>query len=99
MRSGFNLPTLAERINALPEPYRSNLIDWFRCGIEWPVHAPCDGLVNLVDLLRAAPLSFVVQLSQVLRETERYFGVPSTLEPVQAVTNWPLAQTIFAASS
>ena len=99
MRSGFNLPTLAERINALPEPYRSNLIEWFRCGIEWPVHAPCDGLVNLVDLLRAAPLSFVVQLSQVLRETERYFGVLSTAEPAQPVTNWPLAQTVFAVSS
>jgi hypothetical protein len=99
MRAGFNLPTLADRIDALPEPYRSNLIDWFRCGIDWPVHAPCDGLVNLVDLLRAAPLSFIVQLSQVLRETERYFGDSSAPESVRAVTNWPLAQTVFATSS
>jgi hypothetical protein len=85
--------TLLGRINALPEPYRANLIDWFRCGLDWSIHAPCDGLVNLEDLLRTAPLGHLVQLKQVLAETERYFG------SVRLVMNSPVMQTIFATSS
>ena len=84
--------TLLDRINALPEPYRSNLIEWFRCGLDWSIHAPCEGLINLADLLRTAPLGHLVQLKQVLGETEFYFGSS------QLVTNWPLAQTVFATS-
>lgn len=82
--------TLIERINALPEPYRTNLIEWFRCGPDWHIHAPCDGLVNLEDLLRTAPLGHLVQLGQVLSETEQYFG------GVQFVTNRTLRQTVSA---
>ena len=85
--------TLLDRINDLPEPYRANLIDWFRCGFDWSIHAPCDGLVRLEDLLRTAPLSYLVQLKQVLAETERYFG------SVRLVMNSPVMQTIFATSS
>jgi hypothetical protein len=85
--------TLAERINALPEPYRTNLIEWFRCGLDWPIYAPCDGLVSLEDLLRTAPLGHLVQLKQVLGETELCFGRGSF------VTNRPLARTIFATGS
>jgi hypothetical protein len=61
---------LADRISVLPEPYRTNLIEWFRCGLDWSIRAPCDGLVNLEDLLRTAPLGHLIQLKQVLRETE-----------------------------
>lgn len=82
--------TLAERIRALPEPYQTNLVEWFICGLDWPIHAPCDGLVDLNDLLRAAPLIFLVQLSAVLKEVELHFG---TLLPV---TLQPLEQTICA---
>jgi hypothetical protein len=85
--------TLIERIDALPEPYRGNLIEWFRCGLDWSIHAPCEGLVRLEDLLRTAPLGHVVQLKQVLAETEHYFG------GVQFVMNSPAMQTIFATSS
>ena len=85
--------TLIERIDTLPEPYRANLIDWFRCGLDWSIHAPCDGLVRLEDLLRSAPLGHLVQLKQVLAETEHYFG------GVQFVTNPSFAQTVFATSS
>jgi hypothetical protein len=88
-----NAHTLAERISTLPEPYRSNLIEWFRCGLDWSIHAPCEGLINLDDLLRTAPLGHLVQLKQVLGETEFYFGGG------QFVTNPTLAQTVFAAST
>jgi hypothetical protein len=84
--------TLMDRIDALPEPYRTNLIEWFRCGLDWSIHAPCDGLVNLDDLVRTAPLGHLVQLKQVLAEAELYFG------GVQFVTNPSLAQTVFATS-
>lgn len=84
--------TLAERIDAIPEPYRTNLIEWFRCGFDWSIHAPCEGLIHLEDLLRTAPLGYLVQLKQVLRETEFYFG------GYQLVTNPRMRQTIFATS-
>jgi len=84
--------TLAERINAIPEPYRTNLIEWFRCGLDWSIHAPCEGLIHLEDLLRTAPLGYLVQLKQVLSETEFYFG------GFQLVTNSPVRQTVFATS-
>ena len=87
---------LIDRIIALPEPYRSNLIEWFRCGLDWPVHAPCDGLVNLVDLVRAAPLPYLAQLSQVLQEVEQHFGVPRAPATSRPVTKWPVVQTVFA---
>jgi hypothetical protein len=80
--------TIAERIRALPEPYQTNLISWFRCGLDWPIQAPCQNLVKLEDLIRAAPLAFVVQLSAVLRETETYFGTAIL------VTLRPLPQTV-----
>ena len=85
--------TLAERIEALPEPYRTNLIEWFRCGFDWSIHAPCEGLIRLEDLLRTAPLGYLVQLKQVLSEAEFYFG------RIQLVMNPPVRQTIFATSS
>lgn len=77
--------TIAERIRSLPEPYQTNLINWFRCGLDWPVRAPCQNLVKLEDLIRAAPLVFVVQLSAVLKEAETYFAaaMPVTLHPLQ----------------
>lgn len=90
MTSFENARTLVERIDALPEPYRANLIDWFRCGLDWHIHAPCQGLVRLEDLLRTAPLGHLVQLKQLLSEAEFYFG------RVHLVTNWPVAQTVFA---
>ncbi|MBI5566429.1 MAG: hypothetical protein HY870_16130 [Chloroflexi bacterium] len=88
-----NAQTLIDRISALPEPYQTNLIEWFRCGLDWSIHAPCEGLVRLEDLLRTAPLGHLVQLKQVLAEAERYFG------GVQLVMNSPVRQTIFATSS
>jgi hypothetical protein len=90
--------SLIDRITALPEPYQSNLIEWFRCGLDWPVHAPCDGLVNLVDLVRAAPLPYLAQLNQILREVELHFGVPRASGISRPVTKWPVAQTVFATS-
>ena len=81
---------LVERIEALPEPYRTNLIEWFRCGLDWSIHAPCEGLVHLSDLVRTAPLGHLVQLKQVLSEAEQYFG------GLKSVTNSPRRQTVFA---
>ena len=85
--------TLLDRMNALPEPYRSNLIEWFRCGLDWSIHAPCEGLINLADLLRTAPLGHLVQLKQVLGEAEHCFG------GLTSVTNPRLRQTMFSTRS
>jgi hypothetical protein len=67
--------SLAEKIEALQEPYRQNVLDWLEGCFQRPLHAPKADLTHcLVGMNPVVRDVFVQNISRVLDEALRYFG-------------------------